>query len=62
MATYDGSGIFHLLVEAETEVDARNKIELILTTRGISHHIIEIAEARRDTDGSNRQGSQHKTG
>ena len=62
MATYDVSGIFHLEVEAETEVDARRELARRLHVAGVQYYIMDCQLVRRDDDGSTGQGSQHKTG
>lgn len=62
MATYDVSGIFHLEVEAETEVDARRELARRLHVAGVQYYIMDCQLVRRDTDGNKRQRPEHKTG
>jgi len=62
VATYDVSGIFHLEVEAETEVDARRELARRLHVAGVQYYIMDSrkvevnnsaprpAEAFRDRD------------
>ena len=62
MATYDVSGIFHLEVEAKTEVEARRELARRLHVAGVQYYIMDSQLVRRDTDGNKRQRREHKTG